>query len=151
MERHQLLVKPDGELGALGAEFAYVGKDFGYQVSPSLPRTPDENQAERAVNEVKRQVTTLIEENCLPGTCFPLVLRYMSQLACFSPSQSHKGFMSPYEFMTDGKKVSLKELIPFVTFGWKPKTKEERTTLSWGSIQLYSSDEIPFIREVEFG
>ena len=131
MEKHQLLVKPDGDLGAFGAEFANVGKDFGYQVSPSLPRTPDENQAEWAVNEVKRKATTLIEENCLPKTCFPLVLRYISQLACFSPSQSHKDFMSPYEFVTDGRKISLKELIPFGTFGWKPKTKEERTALSW--------------------
>ena len=90
METQQLSVKSDGELGAFGAEFANVGKDFGYQVSPSLPRTPDENQAEWAVNEVKRKATTLTEENCLPKTCFPLVLRYISQLACFSPSQSHR-------------------------------------------------------------
>ena len=26
---------------------------------------------------------------------------------------------------------SLEELIPFGTFGWKPKTKEERTSLGW--------------------
>ena len=111
------MIKPDGELEAFGAEFANVGKDFGYQVSPSLPRTPDENQAEWAVNEVKRKVTTLIEESCLPKTCFPRVLRYISQLACFSPSQSHKDFMSPYEFVTGGRKISLKELILFGTFG----------------------------------
>ena len=114
-----------------GAEFANVEKDFGYQVSPSLPRTPDENQAEWAVNEVKRKATTLIEERCPPKTCFQLVLRYISQLACFNLSQSHKDFMSPYEFVTDGRKISLKELIPFCTFGWKPKAKEERTALSW--------------------
>ena len=53
MENHQLLVKSDGGPGALGAEFANVGKDFGYQVSPSLPKTPDENQAEWAVMEYK--------------------------------------------------------------------------------------------------
>ena len=39
--------------------------------------------------------------------------------------------MSPYEYVTDGRKISLKELIPFGTFGWKPKTKEERTSLGW--------------------
>ena len=53
------------------------------------------------------------------------MFRYTTQLACFSPSQS------PYEFVTDGRKISLKELSPFGTFGWKPKTKEERTTLGW--------------------
>ena len=60
MEKHLLLVKPDGELGAFGEAFADVGKDYGYQVAPSLPRTPDENQAEWAVNEVKRRATTLL-------------------------------------------------------------------------------------------
>ena len=105
MGTHQLLMNPDGKLGAFGAEFANVGKDFVYQVSPSLPRTPDENQVEWAVNEVKGKATTLIEENCLSKTCFLLVLRYISQLVCFSPSQSHKYFMSPYEFVTNGRKI----------------------------------------------
>ena len=86
-------------------------------MSSSLPRTPNENHAEWPVHEVKRKATTLIEENCLPKTCFPLVLRYNLQLACFGPSQSHKDFMSPYEFVIDGRKISLKELIPFVNFG----------------------------------
>ena len=131
MEKHLLLVKPDGELGAFGEAFANVGKDYGYQVAPSLPRSPDENQAEWAVNEVKRKATTLLEENCLPTTCFPLVLKYISQIACFSPSGSHKNHMSPYEYVTDGRKISLKEMIPFGTFGWKPKTKQERTSLGW--------------------
>ena len=130
-EKGLLIVKPDGDKGAFGKAFKESAAKFGYIVKPSLPNQPDENQAEWAVNEVKRRATCLLEANCLPKTCFPLVLRYISQIACFSPSASHDGYMSPYEYVTGGRKVSLEELIPLGTFGWKAKPKKQRTALGW--------------------
>ena len=131
LEKKLMVVKPDGDKGAFGKAFKESAAKFGYIVKPSLPNQPDENQAEWAVNEVKRRATCLLEANCLPKTCFPLVLRYISQIACFSPSASHDGYMSPYEYVTGGRKVSLEELIPLGTFGWKPKPKKQRTALGW--------------------
>ena len=130
-EKPKLLAKPDGERVAFGDEFADVGKDFGYQVAPSLPRQPDEKQAEWAVTELKRSATTLLEANCLPTTCFPRVSKYISQIARFSPSGSHKKHMPPYAYVTDGRKIPMKGLIPYGTFDWKSKTKEERTSVDW--------------------
>ena len=55
IKKRLLKIKPDGEKGAFGKEFVKVANDFGYKIDPSLPGCPDENQAERSVNEVKRQ------------------------------------------------------------------------------------------------
>ena len=67
-------IKPDGEKGAFGKEFAKVANEFGYKVDPSLPGCPDEKQAEWSVNEVKRKALTLLEAKCLPKRFFPLAL-----------------------------------------------------------------------------
>ena len=85
MEKGLLIIKPDGDLGAFGKEFERVAQSFGYKVDPSLPETPSMNQSEWSVNEVKRRATALIEHNCLPKQYFPLVLHYISQMACLSP------------------------------------------------------------------
>ena len=48
-----LKIKPDGEKGAFGKEFAKVANEFGYKVDPSLRGCLDENLAEWNVNEVR--------------------------------------------------------------------------------------------------
>ena len=72
LKKGMLKIKPDGEKGAFGKEFAKVANEFGYKIDPSLPGCPDENQAEWSVHEVKRKTLTLLEAKCLPKKFFPL-------------------------------------------------------------------------------
>ena len=130
IEKGLLKIKPDGEKGAFGKEFAKVANEFGYKVDPSLPGCPDENQAEWSVNEVKRKTLTLLEAKCLPKKFFPLALKYVSQSSNMMPSRSHERNISPYTYVT-GKVPHMKEMIPFCTLGWKPKLKEDRSALRW--------------------
>ena len=44
------------------------------------------------------------------------------------PSRSHGRNVSAYTYAT-GKVPHMEEMIPFCTLGWKPKLKEERSTL----------------------
>ena len=130
IEKGLLKLKPDGEKGAFGKEFARVANEFGYKIDPSLPGCPDENQAEWSVNEVKRKTLTLLEAKCLPKKFFPLAMKYVSQSSNMMPSRSHERNISPYTYVT-GKVPHMKEMIPFCTLGWKPKLKEERSALRW--------------------
>ena len=130
MEKRLLKIKPDGEQGAFGKEFQKVASEYGYQLDPSMPGCPDENQAEWCVNEFKRKSLILLEENCLPLHFFPLAMKYMSQISCMMPSRSHEKNVSPYQYVT-GKTPHIKEFIPFCTLGWKPRLKQDRKALRW--------------------
>ena len=134
-----LKIKPDGEKGAFGKEFAKVANEFGYKIDPSLPGCPDENPAERSANEVKRKALTLLEAKCLPKNFFPLALKYVSQSSNTMPSKSHERNIPPYTFVT-GKIPHMKESILFCTLEWKPKLKQDKSALGWRRISVVFLD-----------
>ena len=100
-------IKPDGEKGAFGKDFAKVANEFGYKVDPSPLGCPDENQAEWSVNEVKRKALTLLEAKCLPKKFFPLALTYVSQSSNMMPSRSHERNISPYTYVTGKRHFTI--------------------------------------------